>query len=442
MIAPRDVELTPKIIGDVITKHAGLLTNYKRNEDMYMSNHEILRSKAKESYKPDNRLVINYAKYIVDTFGGYQLGVPVKVIHPDDVVQQFIDHFRKLNDAEDSEYEVAKLVDIFGHAYIYLYHNEDSEIRMTYNSPMNMVIVHDDTIAENPLFAVRYEKVDSGTTVGEVITATSVICFEGSTSQGIRFTDEYAHYFQYLPVIEIIENDERQGIFDPVITLINALNKAVSEKANDVDYFADAYLKVVGVELQDDVVKTIRDSRLINLYGDSQQLDVGFLEKPNADTTQENLITLLRETIFDIAMVANLSDEAFGNSSGVALAYKLQPMSNLAKIKDRKLQSAFNRMYRAIFSAPMIDVPEDAYLDIEYKFTRNVPRNMKEEAEVAKLLEGQVSQMTKLSTLSIVDNPQDEMDKMESEIERSNGFAQRVAKTERMTDGDLFVDNQ
>ena len=35
------------------------------------------------------------------------------------------------------------------------------------------------------------------------------------------------------------------GIFEPVLTMINAYNKAISEKANDVDYFADAYLKVL-----------------------------------------------------------------------------------------------------------------------------------------------------------------------------------------------------
>lgn len=52
--------------------------------------------------------------------GGYHLDVPVKVIHPDEVLQQFIDHFRKFNDGEDSKYEVAKLVDIFDHAYRYL----------------------------------------------------------------------------------------------------------------------------------------------------------------------------------------------------------------------------------------------------------------------------------------------------------------------------------
>ena len=40
-------------------------------------------------------------------------------------------------------------------------------------------------------------------------------------------------------------------------------------------------------------------------------------------------------------MVANMTESEFGNSSGTALAFKLQAMDNLARMKDRKLQSAF-----------------------------------------------------------------------------------------------------
>lgn len=36
---------------------------------------------------------------------------------------------------------------------------------------------------------------------------------------------------------------------------INAYNKALSEKANDVDYFADAYLKILGERIDDETAK-------------------------------------------------------------------------------------------------------------------------------------------------------------------------------------------
>ena len=50
------------------------------------------------------------------------------------------------------------------------------------------------------------------------------------------------------------------------------------------------------------------------------------LQKSTADGTQENLLNRLETLIYQTSMVANISDESYGNAtSGVALAYKLQP---------------------------------------------------------------------------------------------------------------------
>lgn len=440
-------EATQKVVSEAVHLHMSqLLKGYIENEDMYMSKHKILKGKEKDPWKPDNRLVINYAKYIVDTFSGYQIGVPVKITHDEDVATEFIDKFRKTNDMEDTEFELAKMSDIFGHAFIYVYQDEAGNTRATYNSPVNMFILHDNTIEEKPLFAVRYAfNAGEATGYGQVITASEIIDITVQHGGSVVFGERTPHIYGRLPVVELIENEERQGIFDSVKTLIDALNKAASEKANDVDYFADAYLKIVGVELKDGMADQIRENRIFNLWkngGDGTLPDVGFLEKPNSDTTQENLITLLKESIFAISMVANLSEEDFGNASGTALAFKLQAMDNLAKMKDRKMQSAFNRLYEIVFNVPMASVPSDGWTDIKYQFTRNVPRNILEESQIVAQLSGQVSDATKLSVLSIVDNPQDELEKMKKEEESSSLLSKKIALNERMTDKDLQSDSQ
>lgn len=440
-------EATQEVVSEAVHLHMSqLLKGYIENEDMYMSKHKILKGKEKDPWKPDNRLVINYAKYIVDTFSGYQIGVPVKITHDEDVATDFIDKFRKINDMEDTEFELAKMSDIFGHAFIYVYQDEAGNTRATYNSPINMFIVHDNTIEEKPLFAVRYAfNAGEATGYGQVITASEIIDITVQHGGSVDFGERTPHIYGRLPVVELIENEERQGIFDSVKTLINALNKAASEKANDVDYFADAYLKVVGVELKDGMADQIRENRIFNLWkngGDGTLPDVGFLEKPNSDITQENLITLLKESIFAVSMVANLSEEDFGNASGTALAFKLQAMDNLAKMKDRKMQSAFNQLYEIVFNVPMASVPSDGWTGIKYQFTRNVPRNILEESQIVGQLSGQVSDATKLSVLSIVDNPQDELEKMKKEEESSSLLSKKIALNERMTDKDLQSDSQ
>ena len=53
-----------------------------------------------------------------------------------------------------------------------------------------------------------------------------------------------------MPATEYSENKEQIGIFESVLPMIDAYNKAISEKSNDVDYFADAYLKIIGPKVE------------------------------------------------------------------------------------------------------------------------------------------------------------------------------------------------
>ena len=437
LTVPVNTEVTAQIVTEAIRLHLSkLVPIYRENENLYLSDHKILHNIAKDAWKPDNRLVVNYAKYIVDMFNGYFIGIPATVSHDNQVISDYVNDFRKFNDMEDSESELSKLVDIFGHAFWYVYQDEDANTRVTYNSPMNMLIVHDNSVAERPKFAIRYmidEETGAGT--GEVVTDEETIYFTLDNAGDVHFGERTNHIYSKLPIIEVIENEERRGIFESVKTLLNALNKAVSEKANDVDYFADAYLKIIGMELDDEVSSSIRDNRVFNLWGESgSQLDVDFLQKPNADQTQENLIVLLRDAIFNISMVANLSDKDFGNSSGTALAYKLQAMDNLAKSKDRKMQSGFNRLYEVVLSVPTTQVPADAWSELNYKFTRNVPKNTLEEAQIVSQLNGQVSDETKLSVLSIVQDPKEELERMEEESKKDSELYREMALNERMSD--------
>lgn len=433
--------VTEDVVSEAVRLHLSKMVKvYVENEDMYLSDHDVLKLPKKDAWKPDNRLVFNYAKYIVDTFSGYQIGVPVKIKSDDDKVNQFVADFRKTNDMEDSEFELAKMSSIFGHAFIYVYQDEEGITRATYNSPINMFIVHDNSIEERPLFVVRYTfNENENTGVGQVITNDEIIEATFTTGGTVKFGERTQHIYSSIPVVEVIENEERQGIFESVKSLINALNKAGSEKANDVDYFADAYLKVLGVELDSEDTMQIRENRIFNLWknGDGPLPDVGFLEKPSSDTTQENLISLLKESIFAISMVANMTEADFGNSSGTALAFKLQAMDNLARMKDRKLQSAFNRLYKIVFSVPLITVDNTAWSGLSYTFTRNVPRNILEEAQIVGQLSGQVSEETKLSVLSIIDDPQKEIERMEREEEAMGDLETRLEKQKIYSDAEI-----
>lgn len=413
----KEEDITPKVVQDFIDKHRRGLHRYERLNNMYLGDYDILIEPSKAEYKPDNRLVVNYAKYLTDTFNGYFIGVPIQTSIEDSDLNTSITEFRRLNSLDDIEAEISKDADIYGHGFEYLYQDEEANTRVTYVSPTNAFIVYDDTIAREPLFGVYYQ-LNGSNIKGELLTKNEKITLSGSLAD-IIFSDEKEHFYGDVPLIEYAENEERKGIFESVETLINTLNKVLSEKANDVDYFSDAYLKILGADLDLETLKSLRDNRVINLSGlNSEKVVVDFLDKPNADETQENLIDRLVDFIYQISMIANINDDTFNSrTSGVALQYKLLPMSNLAMTKERKFKASMMRRYKMIFNLPT-NVPankKDDYINIKMVFTRNVPNNIRDEVETAKGLASLTSQQTALSVLSVVDSPLEEIERMERE---------------------------
>lgn len=406
------------LVEEYIRKHEARLPRYNYLENLYKGFHDIYKQPEKEEWKPDWRLVVNFPWYITNIFMGYGYGIPIKTTHPDDNVMEAISTFEKNNEIADHDYELFKKACIFGHSWEYFYQDENARTKVAICSPKELFVVYDDTMKSRALFAVRYghHGMDSdypGEKFGEVLTKGLIEPFDCGVKK-----DPYENPYGYIPCVEYRLNEERIGLFEETSGLTEVFNHTIGEKANDVDAFADAYLAVLGCELSDDGYYKLRDKRLINLYGTENAKDilVQFLQKPTADGTQENLLNRLERLIFHISMVANISDENFGSSSsGVSLSYKLLAMGNMASGFDRKIKKSIKKRYKIFCSLSTNVSDKNAWTGIEIKTTRNVPKNILEEAQTAQALEGTVSKETQLSVLSIVNSATDEIKKMEDE---------------------------
>ena len=415
MFIHEEEELTHEQLLEYIKQHQAQVPRFNELWNQYTSRPPILDFPDKEEYKPDNRLVANFGKYIVDTFNGYFTGIPVKVSHEKENVNEAINYFWRHNDMDDTFSELSKLTSIYGVSYLYVWQDEESNTRVTYNSPFDMFVVYDDTVARNIKYGVRYKYDEDNILTGTLFTQSEVITFSNDA-----YGDTDPHYYPIVPIIEFVENDEQQSLIRPVESLINAYNKALSEKSNDVEYFSDAYMKILGAELDTETIQNIRDNRIINMDGDdAQKIVVEFMNKPDGDVTQENLLNRIESLIYHLAMVANINDESFGNASGVSLEFKLQPMKNLSGMKERKFTKGLNNLFKC-FTALPTNVPasdKDSWVEVEYRFIRNIPRNVNDEAQTARDLEGIIYKELQLSTLSIVDDVQTEIERIEKENE-------------------------
>lgn len=416
---PADVELDIDALSALIQKNVSRLNEYQTNENLYTGNHSILNSAGNVS-GINEKLVVSMPYYLVNTFNGYFIGNEPTISLSDDAKNEELNDWLNENSFADMLNETSKQVDILGKCYIYVYQNEQSQTKVAMINPDNAFMVYDDTIAKNRLAFVRYWNDYNGNQIAEVSFANEVDTYNVSTGKMI---DSKPNIYQQVPAVEFYSNSERSSLFQPVTTLCNELDKVLSSKANQVAYFDNAYLKVLGLDLRDPETGELNfdiaaDRMLYSPDPDAKDAVVDFVAKPDGDVQQEHLIERLIDLIFQTSMIANLNDKVFsGNSSGVALEYKLLPMKNLAKNKERKFTQQLRELFGVVFSLKeAIDgVSEADVKDIEFTFTRNLPTNVDAEASAAQKLDGIVSKKTQLSTMSFVKDPQKEMDEIDKE---------------------------
>ena len=289
-----DTIMTPELLAEYMEKHKREIKDrYQRLHDAYENKYPIYFLPNKPDWKPDNRISVNFAKYITDTMNGFFIGVPIKTTCDDDNVDKYLEFLDQYNDQDDNNAELSKICSIYGDGYEMYFVDEMGNIGITYLTPMDAFMIYDDSILERPLFFVRHyidtDNVERGSwSDGRIV--------QHFVNRGTyTWEDEpEIHGFDGVPAVEYVENEERLGIYESVLPMIDAYNKAISEKANDVDYFADAYLKILGAKLNNEELQELRSNRIINFEGeDAERLVVDFLSKPNGDTTQENLINRL-----------------------------------------------------------------------------------------------------------------------------------------------------
>jgi SPP1 family phage portal protein len=419
---PVGTVLTPELLQEIIDDNEdNHLPRYQWLDAAYNTKYKIFDpTKAKADYKADNRLAADMAYDITETFEGYFIGNPIQLRSDK---QDFLDEYEERNFQEDVNADLSKMCSKFGHAYEMLYQDDDGLPRSVALTPRLSFMVYDDSVLHRPLWFVRYSYDEDGHLKGSYSDSQNVVPF--SDEEGtLLFGEPQSHYFGAVPAIEYKQNTEKRGLYEGVLNLIEAYNKVLSEKANDVDYFADSYMVVTGQELPDDFKKDLKEYRLINLFGGSDEdgasVQVEFLAKPNGDTTQENLIDRLEMLIFKMAMVPDITDESFSTASGIALKMRLLPMSNMAKNKERKFKRAIKERLRLLANYPNQNFSGDDWMKVEITMQRNMPEDLASEASIAGSLSGIVSEETQLSVLSVVDDPEKEIERKQEEQNKKN----------------------
>lgn len=397
----------------------------------YNGKHEILKRTFKNQSIPNNKIICNHAEYISDLATGYVFGVPIT--YSGDGAKELNVNFTEI-DEDSHNNELALDLSIFGRGYELLYMNDDKKpkIELATLSPLNTFLVVDTSVKEEPMFAVHYypnitldNSIENYTV--EVYTETEKLIYEITSLQTELSTvvekDLEEHFFKGVPVIEYQNNKKARGDFEGVIPLIDAYNKLQSDRVNDKEQLVDAFLIVVGQSLGDtndevsETVRLLKEEKIIEL---DEGGDAKWLVKSLSEDQVEVLKKSLKDDIHEFSKVPCLTDENFvGNSSGIAMKYKLLGLEQLGRIKERYFKKGLRERLKLIENIESIRAIKIKSADIDISMKRSLPVDNELLSKIASETEGFLSWETRIKNYDPEIDIDEERKRLEEEKNRS-----------------------
>lgn len=383
----------------------------------YEGKHPILAKPQPDPTRPCNKLMYSFPQYIADNYASYMVGNQVAYKSEDEAALERLTDILDYNDAGDTDAQLALDICICGTAYELHYIDEDGKERFTRVPPWEVALVYDDTITGNLMYAVRcIRRVDidgNQSWMVDVYDRARVSHYKADDIlSSLEFLGQEAHYYKDVPLVPY----EDKSAFEMVTSLVDAYEKLSSAEVDDYEAFVDAMLVLKGVtigsekdENGDDDLSLMKKNRVLLLDPDS---DASYLTKEVNSAQIESIKAELTENIHKLSGCPNFADEAFGTSSGIAMAYKLLGFTNAGKKRIRAMKKGLQRRLELLCNILGLTDSAINYRDIEVVFTPNLPVDDASTVQMISQLRGLVSDETLIAQLPFVEDVGAEMERV------------------------------
>jgi SPP1 family phage portal protein len=414
--------ITADILYKLIVRHEKKQVKYKKLLDYYEGRQDILKRQKTSAGVANNKLVCNHAKYVVDISQSYLIGNPVGYSAAEGYDIEPLKNVYLEQDIDSVDNDIVHAALIYGKSIEMIYANEAAQPKSVAFSPRNAFVVRDNSVDEPIILGVMYYRnynID-GTVIGttcQVADTENVYVYTNNTDsfQSMQLAATYPHYFGDVPFIEYQNDADCESDFEQIISLIDAYNLLQSDRVNDKEQFVDSFILLDHVDMTSETAQRLREEKiLIAPDGGSAQ----YLSKTLDETQIETLKNSIKDDIHKFAMVPDLSDESFGgNLSGVSIKYKLMGFEQHTRNHERYITKGLKRrftLYNNYLSikGSMGEVPVHR---IDVVFTRNMPVNDAETAQMIASLNGRITDETAISQLSFVKDAKEEAELAQKE---------------------------
>jgi SPP1 family phage portal protein len=447
------VELDSRLTGEQVTKVIMDFDNsqYVRNEAYHKGkNPDIILEgirKERKNINPNNVVPLPFARRTINDLMGYAYKPGnVKYQFSEDQNEQSVETIQEIlrdNQEPLESSEIFQDASIKGEGAELLF-VADEKIQFSKIKREKCIFKYKDTVKQDKLeWAIRFYKTvdvqtdgkDLVTHKAEVYTDTRIDFYEWTEEKDViqnqqrpdqrfdwnfdnpyKYITSQAHPFGDVPLYPYNINEDRLGIFQPSIPIIDKLDGFGSDSiANAIDQFNDTIL-TLSKTLDPEDAKKIKEWKVIdNLGGKEEGNFAEFLQRAlDIDSALEST-KLFERWYYELTGIPNLNDEKFGTKSGIAIAYALVPFENLVTTMEVYFSNGLKHRIDLINNALAFLNKGFEPVEITLEWQRNLPFDLKTRTEIVVALKT-ANLMSDETLLKMF--PQNIIEDAKAEIER------------------------
>lgn len=355
--------------------------------------------------RPDNRLRAPFPRYITEVHTGYFLGLPPTVAYGGAAGARYAALSREL-DLPHLYFDLGRDLSICGAGFALVW-AERGGVKVCRCDPCGCFAIRSGDAGAPLLAAVRLFASGRGETRGVLYTAERLVPFVWDGT-GVTLGAAEENLLHTIPLLPFYNNCQGVGDFAMVTGLVDAYNVLLSGALDDMQSVANAFLALYGMQgtTQRDIEQANR-SRILSL---SEGGRAEFVVKNLNHEALGQLEVNLRRSILQLSMTPDLCDEHFaGNSSGVALQYKLWGIEQVRAAKERTFTDGLRALLAVLTEGERLLGRSVDLTGGEVTFYKNLPQDNAALAETLISLSPLLSRQTILENLPWVADAQEEL---------------------------------
>ena len=363
--------------------------------------------------RPDNRLRAPFPRYITEVHTGYFLGLPTLAYGDAAAGGRYAELSRAL-DLPHLYFDLGRDLSICGAGFALVW-AERSGVRVCRCDPCDCFAIRSGDAGAPLLAAVRLFAGGKGETRGVLYTAERLIPFVWDRT-GVTLGTAEENLLHTIPLLPFYNNCQGLGDFEMVTGLVDAYNVLLSGALDDMQSVANAFLALYG--MQGTTQKDIESANRTRILSLSEGGRAEFVVKNLNHEALGQLEVNLRRSILQLSMTPDLCDEHFaGNSSGVALQYKLWGIEQVRAAKERTFTDGLRALLAVLTEGEHLLGRSVDLTGGELTFYKNLPQDNAALAETLLSLSPLLSRQTILENLPWVTDAQEELRRKAAEAE-------------------------